>query len=636
MSRRLRGNAGVAALVAALVVVPACGKGGASGESAGLGPRWDDGWRYAYQVKMVSRTEMGSGNVLIDLHLTGGLALYARRADDGSVQLAARLADLQLEGESSGGDAKLADLARDLQRPWLVELRGGLVEAIRLPQGVPAAVAGIQRTLAAALQFAPPPSASARAWSATEHDATGRYAATYRALPEAGRFSKQKVRYESLLLGVSDVRPGVKLAPGMQGEPPEVTSSSAKIEVSDGRLRSSRSEDQIRAQVTPTTPVSSKTSLTLALTAADRATPPPELAAVGADFIRLRAGDPYAPPAPPLKLDAAKTAGWTFERAVAEIDELERTREPPKPQPPGGAPEVQTPAENARAQRMAAAFMALSAIFRQEPDKIPRAAALIRKDGAVAHALMDALGSSATGASQTALLELAKDRRLPGPLRQGAAGSLIRSEHPSEQAVTGLTGLLDDPLIEEYATYGLGTFARKLRVAGETDRSKRISELLIQRLASVREQQQKTTVLRGIANSAYAGALEPVRPYLSSEDPFLRAAAVQALRLMELPEVDRLIADRMKNDGAPVVRYAALSAALPRPVSPTLIAAVGEAATKAPDAQGRLQAVRLLVRWLPERTAEVQPALERAAHSDAEPKVRQEARRALDKLPRRL
>ena len=637
MKQRPR-QASVAVAVVAALLVPACAKRTVPAATAVGGARWDDGTHVVYRVTMSSLTAMGSDNVLIDLRLTGGLDLFARRLDDGRVELGARLGELKVEGESSGGDAKLAGLVQDLQRPWVIELQGGLVDAIRVPNGVSAAVVGIERTLAAALQFAPPPSAGARQWDATESDATGRYAVTYRALAEPGRFSKQKLRYESLLFGLSNVRPGVQLAPGGSGKTdlPEVTSSSAEIELADGRIRSNHDEEQTRAMVTTGTSVSSKTTLTLTLTAADRASPPPELARAGADSVRLAASDPYAPPTPPLKLDAAKSAGWTFERAVAEIEELERTREPPRPQPPGGGPEVQTPEENARAKRMAAAFMALSAIFRQQPDKIPRATALIRQDGAVAHALMDALGSSTTGASQEALLEVAKDTHLPAQLRQGAAGSLIRSEHPSEVAVAGLTLLLDDPVLDEYATYGLGTFARKLRSGGDAQRSKQVSELLVRRLGTVRGQDKTTMVLRGIANSAYVGALEPVRPYLSDENPFLRAAAVEALRLMPLPEVDSLIADRMKNDQRPVVRNAALNAALPRPVSPILIAAVGEVAAKAPDSPGRLQAVRLLARWLPSQTAAVRPVLEQAARSDAEPKVREEARRALERTSQQL
>lgn len=43
-----------------------------------------------------------------------------------------------------------------------------------------------------------------------------------------------------------------------------------------------------------------------------------------------------------------------------------------------------------------------------------------------------------------------------------------------------------------------------------------------------------------------------------------------------------------------------------------------------------MQAVRLLVRWLPTRGGAVRPTLEQIAASDKEPKVREEARRAVD------
>jgi hypothetical protein len=43
-----------------------------------------------------------------------------------------------------------------------------------------------------------------------------------------------------------------------------------------------------------------------------------------------------------------------------------------------------------------------------------------------------------------------------------------------------------------------------------------------------------------------------------------------------------------------------------------------------------MQAVRLLVRWLPAQGAAVRPTLEQIAASDKEPKVREAARRAVD------
>jgi hypothetical protein len=415
----------------------------------------------------------------------------------------------------------------------------------------------------------------------------------------------------------------------MPGEPPSVIKSAGEIDATGGTLRAVHGQDELTANLAAGAPVTTTTSLKLTLTANDRRAPPSELARPPADYVHLKSADPYAPPAPKLQLDAAKTAGWTFDRAVSELETLEKN--PLAAAPPGtGAPERQGPAEDARAQRTANAFMALSAMFRTDPSTIKRASAIVRKNGVVARALMDAMSSSQTAIGQQALLELVEDKSLPATLREAAAGNLIRLEQPTRDTVAGLTQLLGDPLLDTYAAYGLGTFARTLRKAGDAERADQICELLIQRLGEVKSQSDKTTVLRGIANSAYVGAIETVRPYLTGENAFLRAAAVEALRLMDHPEIDGMIAERMRTDKELVARNAALDAARPRPASTVLIAAVQDVAVKAPDAQGRMDAVRLLARWLPQKTAAIKPALEQIAASDKEPKVREQARRALD------
>jgi len=51
-------------------------------------------------------------------------------------------------------------------------------------------------------------------------------------------------------------------------------------------------------------------------------------------------------------------------------------------------------------------------------------------------------------------------------------------------------------------------------------------------------------------------------------------------------------------------------------------------AVVSPDAQGRMLATRQLARWLPQH-AEVRATLQKVATSDAEPRIRDEATRAL-------
>jgi len=137
------------------------------------------------------------------------------------------------------------------------------------------------------------------------------------------------------------------------------------------------------------------------------------------------------------------------------------------------------------------------------------------------------------------------------------------------------------------------------------------------------------TVLRGIANSAFVGAIDAVRPYLVDPDPSVRLAAVQALRRMDSPDAQTLIAERLERDETSKVRVAALEAASFGAGSPTLRDAVARTATSAGDAHSRLEAVRLLRQWLP-RYPGLRATLERAAKDDTEPKVREAAQAALD------
>jgi hypothetical protein len=509
-----------------------------------------------------------------------------------------------------------------------------VVEARFLP-GASAAAVTVQRSLGAALQFVGPAASgstvtrTATTWTTAEHDATGKYQAEYRVAAETGHFSKRKLRYDSVLLGLESTQPSVRLAPPLPNLTPEIVGSTADLAVEGGTLGSVKQSEELSAKLGQGMPVTSKTSLALVLNTSRREKAAPEWAQAGAATVRVQATEPYAPPAPPLETDAAKMAGWTFERAVAELEDLERTRQPPEPAPEGGL-ETQSAEQNARAQRASRAFGALGAILRRDPKAVTRVVALVRKKSVASQALLDALSSSASGLSQSALVELATDAQLPEKLRKSAAGSLIRTDAPSEKTVTALSGLLDDPVLDVHATYGLGTYARKLRDGGESERSRKISELLVRRLGAATTEGEKITIMRGIANSGYVGALEAVRPYLTNENASLRAAAVQALRLMNHPEVDQLIAERLVRERKALVRNAALSALSPRPVTPALLAAVERVASTSEDSQGRMEAVRLLGRWVREGTS-VRATLDKVARNDAEARVRDEARRLLER-----
>jgi hypothetical protein len=300
-------------------------------------PGWQDATHYSYQVTLTNRTHLASGNTLVDFQLNAELDLHAIQKDDGTIELASRLRDVRVEGHSQSkkDDKYLGQLARDLEKPWSLFMREGMVAEARFQAGAPAAAVTVQRSLGAALQFAGPNasgSAAARepkTWTATEYDATGKYQAEYRVAADAGRFSKRKLRYESVLLGLDSSQASVTVAPSLPNLTPEVVGSSADLAVEGGTLRSLKLTEELKAKLGQAMPVTSKTSLTLALATSRREKAVPEWAHAGPATVRVAAGEPYAPPLPPLETDAAKMAGWTLVRAVAELEDLERTRSAP-------------------------------------------------------------------------------------------------------------------------------------------------------------------------------------------------------------------------------------------------------------------------------------------------------------------
>ncbi|WP_437962025.1 HEAT repeat domain-containing protein [Sorangium sp. So ce119] len=229
---------------------------------------------------------------------------------------------------------------------------------------------------------------------------------------------------------------------------------------------------------------------------------------------------------------------------------------------------------------------------------------------------------------QAALVALANDKELSERQRSAAAYSLIATQWPDARSIDALIGWLEHDTLSEYALYGLGTFSRHLRAAGQIEASKRAAEALLAELPRS-QHTRRVHVLRGIANSGYPGAFEAVRPLLNDKDESIRAAAIESIRLMDRPEVDGILVEQLKVELALNLRLAALNAASVRSPSDALVRGVSELATGAPEAQSRLKAVQLLERWLRARP-DVRPTLQQVADNEDEREgVRRAAQAAL-------
>ena len=99
---------------------------------------------------------------------------------------------------------------------------------------------------------------------------------------------------------------------------------------------------------------------------------------------------------------------------------------------------------------------------------------------------------------------------------------------------------------------------------------------------------------------------------LDDQDDSIRAAAVDAIRLMPNPEVDVLLARHLASSEGAGVRNEALEAAKLRAPSQTLTTAVAAVATSPQDTRARMKAVRIMEQWLPARP-ELRTVLEQLA-----------------------
>lgn len=226
------------------------------------------------------------------------------------------------------------------------------------------------------------------------------------------------------------------------------------------------------------------------------------------------------------------------------------------------------------------------------------------------------------------LVVLMENGKLSASLRRAAAFSLIRVERATPETVTELAKHVGsgDPL-RVHALYGLGTICRRLRDAGEAARADAIVPLLVGVLRDATTPAAQVDALRGIANSGHEGALEAVRPFLDAKVGKVRAAAVDAIRLMRRPEVDAIIAERLSN-GENDVKLAALDAISVREPTDVLVSALDVTAKGADKPATRLKAVRIIGHWLPKRP-ELKATLEAVAKSDEQGRLREAAKTAL-------
>jgi hypothetical protein len=587
---------------------------------------WALGLRYAYDVRLTTAVALGTPENAFDFDVLGRLELEAAKLEQGAVTLQASFSDAKIVSRLPAAQSELDRLAAELRHSGIFfTLDAGKLAALFVPPGMSTTAASTYRQLAAALQFAASPHGQAT-YSTEEFDTTGQYLAEYTAAG-GDAWHKQKLRYLTLL---------APAAPPSEAKGkilPEVVASNGELTLSpDGRPLVVKLSDRL-AFANDDAKVRSSSVLELTNAGAPRVSPSSaERLALLAKLTRVAAGEPLpAPKSSDDNLDDAKLGGLDYATILAHFDALGARATARAAAAKTGAqqPPAKEQAEReAELREEAHLFQALAVTFRREPARAIEAAERVRAGSPLANHLIDALGSAATPEAHRTLGKLALEPKLDVEHRGRAVFALARTTRPSDAAVSALKGVLEREPFNTGALYGLGTYSRWYRDAGDATRAAALGEFLVARLPRARGPMSLGDSLRALANAGYAAALPRVMPYLDDERDEVRAAAVRALQAMPDARVDGIIAARLRTDASPDVRLAAIEAAKLRSASDTLAAALADQSVHAEDSHVRFRAVELMADWLATRPS-FRATLEQVANNDAEPKIRERAHAAL-------
>lgn len=583
---------------------------------------WVLGERYPYRLKITSSLAFGDQANTFDFDLNASVILAPTAVGSTETSVFVAWVEPHIVSRVPDPSGQFEKIAKQLETfGCFFTLKDGLIADLHLAPGLSPMTVSIYRQLGAALQLARARS-QAKRYEVLEYDGTGQYLAEYTEEP-SGSFSKRKVKYQRILS-----KQDAAAEPALSRIVPEIVSSRGELQVSpQGRLSNVRLHDELRVSGAQL-PVHSKTSVSLDAEPATRGAEVRDWRALSDKLQRLGADEPYGAPVGVEALDAARIKGHTFDSIVAKLRSLPSSAEPlpaSSEKPLSDAEKAKQDAENAE---LSSLFVALGAVFRQDPKAVARAMQLVKSQPNLANTLVDALASSGSPVAHKALSDLLTAPQVSPKLRQRALTGLARTPRPSPVAIEALKAELARKPFSTDAIYGLGSYSRYFRDQGDAAQSKALGDLLVDKLQHADDIVYRLTVaLGGITNAGYTPALSAVIPHLSDRRAPVRAAAVLALQSMRGEQVEALIASTLSSDTEYSVALSAIDAARAHEPTEALVQALSSAARTSSNANVRYRAVELLLGWQKKRP-EIQGTLRQVAEKDSEEQVRALARSA--------
>jgi len=576
---------------------------------------WKLGERYSYRLALTTNLALSEATAF-DFDVSADLVVIPTPATTTDTTLLLALRNWKFVSRVPETQADFDKLVPAGEKSGcLLVLSSGHLTEMQFASGLSALIANIYREIGSYLQFAKGADGESR-YQDEEYDTSGKYLAEYLREGASDGWRRHKLRYLSILGATSNVMLPAKIVP-------TVLASESEIQLlPGGRPGKIHAQDEIAVNGAQA-PLRSKTTLTLEAGSSGAVNEPPDFSAASSHMVKVAADQPYGDPGALDALDSARIRGLTFAKVSQQLRTLadaERAHGAPSSQPSG---EQKSFADK---QRL---YVALAAIFRRDPETVGLAVAQVRAKSPISATLVDALGSSGSATAHEALGRLTSDEALDPKLRARAVTALARTPVPSDAAIAALKARLDKDPFASDALFGLGTYTRRLRDAGDREKMTSLGDYLVSRLHDAGSiVPHLLAALGAITNSGYDNALPSVTPFLSDPRDTVRAAAVRALQSMQSERIDPLIAARLRSDGSSEVRISAIDAARVREPDESLTQAVAAAAVGAEDARVRYRAVDLIVHWLPNRP-ELHSTLATVATNDKEPRVRERARASL-------
>ena len=247
--------------------------------------------------------------------------------------------------------------------------------------------------------------------------------------------------------------------------------------------------------------------------------------------------------------------------------------------------------------------------------------------------LSRALGAVAHPQAQSALVEAIKAHPLGGDAQAGLIATLGGSPSPTaeaEKAVHLLAVGSPDPNVSSAAILALGSMAKNL-ARKEPKRSAEIVDFLAHWADTSHFEEQRQHLLQALGNTASSRAMPLLSRYAADRSPVLRASAVDAMRFIELPQVDGLLLHTLGSDKDAHVRLEAAFALGYRKPDQQSYAAQKKALAADEDEKVRAALLTNLAK-MSKQFPDVRTLLKNAATDDPSDYVRQVATGLLQQM----